>query len=116
MKNEQVHGSQPETVGTVGAQAESWRLNIADGSIFDQERALVCVLPASCVTSEWERRANLIAAAPDLLEALEVSRRHLYCKVTKRWLNPSEFDTSCDCVSCEDSRQINLAIAKASGR
>lgn len=61
-------------------------------------------------------RLRQILAAPDLLSALRVARGHLRCKVTGEWLDPATFDTSCHCVSCEDSRTIEAAIANAEGR
>ena len=47
-----------------------------------------------------EANANLIAAAPELLEALEAARRKI------EWILPVEWDVM---------RQIDAAIAKATG-
>jgi hypothetical protein len=67
----------------------------------------ICVMPhyGNGKSSTGEANAHLIAAAPELLEALEEVRRHVVENLTKMY-GHSEFG---------EIRRIDAAIAKAKG-
>jgi len=89
--------------------------------VYDKEGQVICVLAWHAVSYEGgvytdrEANARLIAAAPDLLEALKAALGHCDCSdATGRGLIPcSEANP---CAGCYTARMGAAAIAKAEGR
>lgn len=88
---------EPEAVVVAVVQAEAW----AKGGIDPDER--------EAWLAETDATSNLIAAAPDMLEALKTAKETI-----RAWHGPNAWEIY-DRVSPE-MRVINEAIAKAEGR
>lgn len=67
---------------------------------------------------EWKANANLIAAAPDLLEAFLAAREYMdHIEIEDGGMCFNKWDTSmdCECGYKDTLKQVIAAIAKATG-
>ena len=85
-----------------------WWVSAAKDCVWHADHGRICTPPNHAQVWNWEPNARLIAAAPDMYEALKTAPLTLHT-----FRDPQ---ARCSCSQCQFVRAARAALAKAEGK